>query len=273
MDQSNIALPVAWYKNHESNKMSSKPYCQFTFPDYANGGLRTSASDLALHLSMVMQYGVTGSGKRLLKESTVREIRRKQLSGKLAEVGKPKELLREQALLMYYETVGKRSLLGHEGGEKGVANLYFFHPETNVGVVILTNADWEQTKDFDETLYGIENYLFDVFEGHLFETGRIKVNPSVYKADPSVPVASLIPSKPPRKRDDDSDDDSDDFLENDEDHLTGKSYSEDLTQPSVAPQCDKCQDLCEYFDSSSSLFSSPSTLLIAMNLLTYLYFM
>lgn len=171
MNQSTLAFPTAWNKR----KNTHQKYCQYTFPDYPDGNLRATASDIALHLSAFIQFGQTSNG-RVLNQSTVVEMRKKVNITTRGET-----LPRTQALFWYYEKVGGRDVLGHEGGEQGVATVAFFNPDTNVGVVMLVNSDWEQSAKFDQTYYAMEAKLFETFETHLFESGEISVNPEVYR--------------------------------------------------------------------------------------------
>lgn len=68
LDPSNLALPVAW------NNGKFAPFCQFTFPDYPDGGFRASAIGVSKHLQMFMNSGVY-NGTRILNASTVREMK------------------------------------------------------------------------------------------------------------------------------------------------------------------------------------------------------
>ena len=56
-----------------------------------------------------------------------------------------------------------RRLLGHDGGDPGVATRMYFNPDTNVGVILLTNGDWSQ-EGYKDAVSDIENYFYDTFE-------------------------------------------------------------------------------------------------------------
>jgi hypothetical protein len=47
-----------------------------------------------------------------------------------------------QGIIWYQnKAISGRTLWGHSGGDAGVSTFMFFEPETNIGVIILTNAD------------------------------------------------------------------------------------------------------------------------------------
>ena len=65
---------------------------------------------------------------------------------------------------MHQRSIGGRDrLLGHEGGDPGVATMMSFNPATGVGVVALTNGDWGDAghREAHEAIVG---HLYDVFE-------------------------------------------------------------------------------------------------------------
>jgi CubicO group peptidase (beta-lactamase class C family) len=100
----------------------------YTFPDYPNGGLRTTPNDLSRFLRMFMLSG-NFDGTTILQPSTVDLMKTLQF-GSI-----------EMCLTFYYETIGGRTMLGHSGGEMGVTTEMYFDPETNVGVIIFNNDD------------------------------------------------------------------------------------------------------------------------------------
>jgi CubicO group peptidase (beta-lactamase class C family) len=84
---------------------------------------------------MVMNGGAWG-GRRVLSAAAVRRLRRDQVPA--LEPG--------QGLIWFRLPRGGRSLIGHDGGDTGVATVCFFDPETDVGVVALANGDWRTVK-------------------------------------------------------------------------------------------------------------------------------
>ena len=73
-------------------------------------------------------------GVRVLDRSTVEEIRTNQAKGITSWV---------QGLIWYFhhhQGNHPYRLLGHNGGDKGVATQMFFRPDANVGAIVLTNS-------------------------------------------------------------------------------------------------------------------------------------
>jgi CubicO group peptidase (beta-lactamase class C family) len=64
----------------------------------------------------------------------VQEIRRPQIPG--IESG--------QGLIWYRFGFHGRSLVGHSGGDQGVATVAFFEPSTGIGVAVLGNSNWRK---------------------------------------------------------------------------------------------------------------------------------
>jgi CubicO group peptidase (beta-lactamase class C family) len=140
----NLAMP---YKlNRETG--SFDPYFQYGYPDYPDGALRTSAMHLARWLAAFMNYGAF-EGVRVLERSTVREMRRHQLS---YDAGW------RQGLIWYGAAPRGYFRMGHTGGDYGVSTRMFFRPDTQVGVVSLTNSylagrRWDAFRAIDLRLF------------------------------------------------------------------------------------------------------------------------
>lgn len=104
----------------------------YTFPDYPDGGLRTSAEDLSRFLRMLIGEGRWGN-VQLLKPTTIRQMQirqsRETQMGQTAAYG----------LVLYYRTINGQEVFGHDGDEQGVSSLMFYKPATGVGVIILNN--------------------------------------------------------------------------------------------------------------------------------------
>jgi CubicO group peptidase (beta-lactamase class C family)/monoamine oxidase len=103
----------------------------YTFTDFPNGGLRTTAQDL--HKFMLSYQNAT-----LLKESTIIQMFTPQIPNLDHTMGLHWFLMNEAY-----------GLWGHDGGEEGVSTNMAFNPENGVGVVILSNAS---DLDLDEIL-------------------------------------------------------------------------------------------------------------------------
>ena len=118
--ENELAIP------YSSETDRSNPH--YTFPDYPNGGLRSSLQDLSIFLRAIIQGG-TFMGRQILQSSSMDEMKK-------LEVGST-----EQCLSFYYETIKDKKYLGHSGGEMGVTTEMYFDPHTGLGVVVLCNDE------------------------------------------------------------------------------------------------------------------------------------
>jgi CubicO group peptidase (beta-lactamase class C family) len=143
----NLAMP------YRLDKQTGKfePFLQYGYPDYPDGALRTSAAHLARWLAAFMAFGAL-DGVRVLERSTVREIRRNQLAD---------TVWWHQGLIWYGASPNGYFRMGHTGGDFGVSTRMFFRPDTQVGVVSLTNSylGWPRWNAFRE----IDLRIFDEY--------------------------------------------------------------------------------------------------------------
>lgn len=123
-DFSQIAMP---YERDDSGKL--EPLGHHGYLDYPAGTLRTSPSQLARFLLSFIGEG-TLDGARLLRPETVAEMRRVQFP----------QIAPKQGLVWYYEGEA-HALLGHDGGDPGVATQMYFRPADGVGVILFLNGD------------------------------------------------------------------------------------------------------------------------------------
>ncbi len=107
------------------------PYGFYTYPDYPDGLLKTTAPQLARFLAMFMQQGEL-NGIKILQKETVEEICRIQNP----------DIDPCQGLIWHYKKLSDWALLGHSGGDLGVATKMFFRPDDGIGVILLMNGDW-----------------------------------------------------------------------------------------------------------------------------------
>ncbi len=105
----------------EDNRGRLKAITQYTFTDYPNGGLRSTARDMFKFWSALMNG-------RLLSPNMVNAMFSPQIPTLNSEVGL-------HAFLMN----ASNNLWGHDGGEQGAATIVAFNPTTKVGAVILAN--------------------------------------------------------------------------------------------------------------------------------------
>jgi CubicO group peptidase (beta-lactamase class C family) len=154
--EDNIATPYIW--DDESEALLELPiYDLATWPD---GGLRSSANDLAKLLLAIMYQGeqpASGNNQQavqILQEDsviTLLEPASDSGAGRGLDVG---------VFWMTTETQTGRELIGHEGSDPGAYSFMFFDPIAKVGVVMMGNGDDEITPRFDgENWKLIENLL------------------------------------------------------------------------------------------------------------------
>lgn len=115
----------------------------YTFTDYPNGGLRSTAKDMFKFLSAFAQNGIFNN-YQLLSSETVKSMRTLQIPSINNKMGLHLFLLNSE-----------NNLWGHDGGEKGVATIMAFNPSTKIGAIILTN---QGDVNLDEML--VEAYKF-----------------------------------------------------------------------------------------------------------------
>ena len=128
LDRTHIAMPYS--VDSSGNYAPAGYYC---YPDYPDGQLRTSASQLALFLMAFIQFGQS-AGVQILTKATVEEMRKTQPSS-------------EEGLMWELETIGGKQLMGHGGSDLGVSTMMLFDPATGAGFVVLTNGNVYGTGD------------------------------------------------------------------------------------------------------------------------------
>ena len=120
-----LAMPYAW------DGASYVPYGQYTFADYPDGGLRTTAPELGRFLAAIAGGGAL-DGRRILRADTV---------ASMIAVQHP-AIAKRQGLGFYHADIGGEDWVGHVGEERGVATEMFFRPSDGLGFVLLMNGDW-----------------------------------------------------------------------------------------------------------------------------------
>lgn len=138
-------IPVQIAQPHVFEGGSYQAIEHYTFTDYPNGGLRSTARDMMILLRAFIQDG-SANGYTLLKPSTVSAMISPRIPGIDRTVGLHMFLLDEG-----------HNIWGHDGGEEGTSTIVGYSPDTNVGVVILTN---QSDVDLDEIL--VEAYKVGV---------------------------------------------------------------------------------------------------------------
>ncbi len=119
-------------------------YENYTFPDYPNGGLRTTVKDLSKFLRAFM-LGGTLDGHTILEPASVREMSRVQYPN-TADA-------QWQGLgwteLELADGAGTKTFLGHFGGSEGVSTLMAYDPLKKTGAIIFTNGDFSSEDDWN----------------------------------------------------------------------------------------------------------------------------
>lgn len=129
LERRGIAMPYRYVVTQDRYRA----YGQYGYPDYPDGQLRSSAVELARFLLAFIRLGEL-DGVRILREETVREMRRSQVP----------DLIPGQGLIWYVLHRRGDRLWGHNGGDSGVATQMFFRPTDGTGVITLANGDWRR---------------------------------------------------------------------------------------------------------------------------------
>lgn len=110
----------------------------YTFADYPDGGMRTTAKDLSRFLR-AMILGGSLDGQTILKPASVAEMKRYQF---------PPVDGAGQGLGWEAGPAGPYSvLIGKAGAERGVSAAMAYNPLTNAGAIILTNKGFDSDAD------------------------------------------------------------------------------------------------------------------------------
>lgn len=118
---------------YEYENGSHRALQHYTFTDYPNGGLRSTAPDLLRFLNAL--HGV-GNSPTLLKPTTVQEMHRTQIPDLEDEMG-----------LHVFKMEGCNNFWGHEGGEDGTSTVIAFQPDENIAVILLANMSDVELED------------------------------------------------------------------------------------------------------------------------------
>lgn len=130
LDRSEVAMPYRYARARDRYRR----YGQYGYPDYPDGQLRTSARALARFLLAVANRGEL-DGVRILAEETIDEMLREQAP----------DVVSGQGLVWYAVRRRGERLVGHNGGDSGVATLMFFRERDGTGVIALANGDWHRS--------------------------------------------------------------------------------------------------------------------------------
>ncbi len=142
-DESQVAIP------YESTAGGFLPYGHYGYPDYPDGQLRSSAADMARYL-LAYDLGGELDGVRILSADSVDQMFTRQIL----------DVEPYQGLFWYWSTEYGGPLVGHDGGDYGVATSLYLDPESGVGTVVLANVDW--TGRSSAAIATIESLLFEI---------------------------------------------------------------------------------------------------------------
>lgn len=137
----------------QSNKTLVNPYDyangnfelvqHYTFPDYPNGALRSTARDMMKFLAALAQEG-TFNNHQLLTTNTVSEMLSPQIPSIDSETGLHTFVIDET-----------NNIWGHDGSEQGVSTEVGFNKSNDIGVIVLSNL-----QDVEVSSILLEAYQF-----------------------------------------------------------------------------------------------------------------
>ena len=126
VDPKKVAMPYAYRKRTNGFKALG----HHGYLDFPAGTLRASAPHLARFLLMFMGEGKLGE-VRVLKAATVEAMGKIQF---------PK-IDKKQGLAWYYDRIGGKQMIGHDGGDPGVVTQMFCDPKDGTGIIVLMNGE------------------------------------------------------------------------------------------------------------------------------------
>lgn len=109
---------------------SFRAYGHYEEPNYPDGMLRSTITDLAKLVITYMQRGEY-QGKRILEAETVDDILKPQTS-----------LDDSQGFVWFSDEIKGRTVWGHNGSDIGASAAIWLDPERDTGVVVLSNGRW-----------------------------------------------------------------------------------------------------------------------------------
>jgi CubicO group peptidase (beta-lactamase class C family) len=114
-----VALPF--------NPFGPKGIHNYSFPDYPNGGLRTTVRDLSKFMTMLLIQQGTYNGVKILNPQTVDLMKKPVFANGAFGLG----------LILDFNGGG---FVGHSGGERGVETGMFYNEASKTGFIAFTNT-------------------------------------------------------------------------------------------------------------------------------------
>lgn len=123
----------------------------YGYPDYPDGQLRTTSTDLARFMTMYLQYGEY-EGVRVLDSTTVAYILSQQTP-----------VDPDQGIIFYSANASNGDKLwGHNGGDAGVNTAMYFNIQKKTGAIAMTNGDGSASSNADLLVNTIYTYAVTV---------------------------------------------------------------------------------------------------------------
>jgi CubicO group peptidase (beta-lactamase class C family) len=135
VDRSILAVP---YDRRSSGFVA---YEQYGEPNYPDGMLRTSVSELAKFLIATMQGG-SFKGRQILQPTTIDEMLTRQT-----------KLDKSQGLVWFKEKIGGRTVWGHDGSDDGASATMWFDRKRDLGVILMANGEWKGEEKLFKRLF------------------------------------------------------------------------------------------------------------------------
>lgn len=138
---------------------TGKPFPFYTLITYPDGGMRTSASDMAKYISELIK-GKSGKGKLLSAESYEAYFKA-SLPDAVFEEGRSKAAaFNDEYDMGIFMGINGLGSYGHSGGDPGTGSLLFFKPKTARGAYMIINTDINSQAGVD-AFFGIMTTLKD----------------------------------------------------------------------------------------------------------------
>ena len=143
LDETEVAASYEWRNGDYVD------FGRYGYPDYPDGGLRSSANDLATWMRMWLGGGEV-DGVRVLAADTVAEMLTPQLT----------DVVDDQGLVLYSWDWHGCAVWAHEGSDSGVSTGMYLCPDRDLGLAVLTNGGWGDPEAF----YAIAELLWAIAE-------------------------------------------------------------------------------------------------------------
>jgi CubicO group peptidase (beta-lactamase class C family) len=127
-DRATLAMP-SFPVIRSGGAVAYLPFGHYGYPDYPDGQLRASVSELARFMAALAQGGQWG-GSRILEEETVQRMRAPSYPMLNPGMG----------LAFFRVTEAGRDWVMHTGGDRGVNTMFYLDPAEGLGVIILANS-------------------------------------------------------------------------------------------------------------------------------------